>query len=326
MAGRYNDGYRNDGGFDNGGGKDDRGGGKKPIPNEPPYTAFVGNLPDGIVQGDVEIMFKPLKIRNIRLVRDRETDRFKGFCYVEFEDRESMKEALMFDGALLEDRHLRVDVAEGRRDKNAGGGQRGRGGGDGQRGGFGGDRGGNRNYQNDNRGGQGYNNDRGGYGNRQGGYENREQRGGYNDNRGGGYNNYNDRGSRGGGGNYNRGDRQDNGGYGARGGGGGGYGGGGYGDRGGRDQPGSHANFGMRRDRRDSDRNRGPNPEEFREPTAEEAAARPKLKLLPRTVKDPVNQLAETMANQKIFGGAKPRDERESESSSRRESESTEAT
>ena len=54
---------RNDGGYNNDGG--DNRGGKKPIPNEPPYTAFVGNLPDGIVQGDVEIMFKPLKVRNL---------------------------------------------------------------------------------------------------------------------------------------------------------------------------------------------------------------------------------------------------------------------
>ena len=51
--GAFNDGYNNE-----------RGAGKKPIPNEPPYTAFVGNLPDGIVQGDVEIMFKPLKVRS----------------------------------------------------------------------------------------------------------------------------------------------------------------------------------------------------------------------------------------------------------------------
>ena len=58
---------------------------------------------------------------------------------------------------------------------------------------------------------------------------------------------------------------------------------------------------------------------------SEEAAARPKLKLLPRprTVKDPVNQLAETMQAQTVFGGAKPRDEVEQDSKSRRESEST---
>ena len=54
---------------------------------------------------------------------------------------------------------------------------------------------------------------------------------------------------------------------------------------------------------------------------SEEAAARPKLKLLPRTVKDPVNALAETMQKQSIFGGAKPREETV-ESNSRRESES----
>ena len=56
---------------------------------------------------------------------------------------------------------------------------------------------------------------------------------------------------------------------------------------------------------------------------SEEAAARPRLKLLPRTVKDPVNQLAETMQAQSVFGGAKPRDEVGQESKSRRESEST---
>jgi hypothetical protein len=48
----------------------------------------------------------------------------------------------------------------------------------------------------------------------------------------------------------------------------GGGGGRGY-DNDNRDQPGSHANFGMRRDRRDSDRERRPPPQEdFREATA----------------------------------------------------------
>jgi len=60
---------------------------------------------------------------------------------------------------------------------------------------------------------------------------------------------------------------------------------------------------------------------------SEEAAARPKLKLLPRTVKDPVNALADGMQQSKIFGNAKPREENLSDggSNSRRTSESNQA-
>ena len=43
----------------------------------------------------------------------------------------------------------------------------------------------------------------------------------------------------------------------------------------------------------------------------EEAAARPRLKLLPRTIKDPVNQIASELQQAKIFGGAKPVDRKD---------------
>ena len=59
---------------------------------------------------------------------------------------------------------------------------------------------------------------------------------------------------------------------------------------------------------------------------------RPRLKLLPRTVKDPVNEIADSMQQAKIFGGAKPRDEKQYEQKQaekiiekkRKESESSE--
>ncbi|KAF2360483.1 RNA recognition motif domain [Trinorchestia longiramus] len=264
--GRFND--RGGGGGGGGGGGYDRRQ-RKPMPTEPPFTAYVGNLSLQSVQGDVEHLFESegLKTKNVRMVHDKETGNFKRFCYVEFEDGPNLEKALELDGAQYMDCIVRVDIADqprGRGDRD-GFGDRGRGRGRG-RGDFGGRR-------DDFRGGHGGGDWGPGGG---GGGRFREgggMRGGYND--------------RGGGGSY--------GGYGAdRGMGGGRY-----------PSSGGGGEFGGR-ERRDSDRSR--NAEEFREPTAEEAANRPRLVLLPRTVKDPVNQIAPG-SNASIFGEGKPRDE-----------------
>ncbi|UJR28063.1 hypothetical protein I4U23_009319 [Adineta vaga] len=82
------------------------------IPNEPPFTAYIGNAPETMVQGDFEHqLFAGLKVKQVRLVRDRQTDRFRGFAYVDFENVDSLRSAIALDGTFINDRPIRIDVA-----------------------------------------------------------------------------------------------------------------------------------------------------------------------------------------------------------------------
>lgn len=271
---------------------------QKPIPNEPPYTAYVGNLPAGVTQGDIEAVFKNFQIRSVRLVRDRDTDEFKGYCYVEFDLRNDLEVVLEMDGNIyVENQALRIDVAGGKRNEKSGfDNMRNRGG----AGGFNnrgnnvenkvgaGDR---RNFSNYNQTGGGYGgnfqyNDRGYQGGRDGSNFGRNS------------NNFSDPRSnnRGTFGQFNNQSRRGmNGGY---------AGGSGSGNR--------LLGFSNQKAQRQEERNRKPpSYNDFPENVSSSSSSeqRPKLILQPRTVKDPINQLADTVQNSLIFGGAKPRDE-----------------
>ncbi|KAK6024803.1 hypothetical protein OSTOST_09321 [Ostertagia ostertagi] len=74
-----------------------------------PFKAFFGNLPYDGVQGDIEQILRHIGFTNdeihsihIRMVRDRETDKFKGFAYVEFNSAEDLEKVLEWNGVVIQ--------------------------------------------------------------------------------------------------------------------------------------------------------------------------------------------------------------------------------
>uniref|UniRef100_A0A182K7B3 RRM domain-containing protein n=1 Tax=Anopheles christyi TaxID=43041 RepID=A0A182K7B3_9DIPT len=315
---------------------------RKPLPTEPPYLAYVGNLPNGVVQGDINDIFKENAVKSVRLVKDKETDAFKGFCYVEFDTLEDLEKVLLLDGMIVLNEGpepLRIDVAEQKKNDRGGfnrrGGQQNRGG-PGGPGGGGGSGGYNRSGSNqmNNRpigsgGSGGGGSGGGGIGGMDRNYSNDYSRNDYDRNRGGRPNNFTDRApNRGRYGNF--GDERDgggrdewsrdherdgrDGGRDARGGGGGGMSSGRYNDRDnyGRDDGNRYGNYGRNNQYRDNDRRKDAAPSQYSPPSNPNLnmEERPRLKLAPRSTNAPLNALAETKQSAAIFGNARPREEK----------------
>ncbi|KAJ3478524.1 hypothetical protein NLI96_g9690 [Meripilus lineatus] len=68
-----------------------------PLPTEPPFTAFVGNLAFDLSELDLEEFFGSDKTKTVKIIRDRD-DKPKGFGYVEFQNLDALKEALTRTG------------------------------------------------------------------------------------------------------------------------------------------------------------------------------------------------------------------------------------
>ncbi|KAJ0399906.1 hypothetical protein P43SY_008112 [Pythium insidiosum] len=84
---------------------------RTPVPDEGPYKIYVGNLPFTMHEDDLAELFGQADISDVRIPRDRDSDRPKGFAYVEFKTREALVEALQYDGRVVDGRAVRIDVA-----------------------------------------------------------------------------------------------------------------------------------------------------------------------------------------------------------------------
>ena len=88
---------------------------------------YVGNLSFQAAENEVREMFEAHgTVESIAMINDRDTGRFRGFCFVEMPDGDAVKAIAALDGVEHDGRTLRVNEARPRVERG-GGGNRGRG-------------------------------------------------------------------------------------------------------------------------------------------------------------------------------------------------------
>lgn len=94
---------------------------------------YVGNLPYSMTDGELEDLFTEFgAVQSAKVIFDRDTNRSKGFGFVEMEDNEAGQTAIdALNDHPIDGRPLRVNEAKPREDRPSGGGFRGGGGGGG---------------------------------------------------------------------------------------------------------------------------------------------------------------------------------------------------
>lgn len=83
-----------------------------PIPDEPPFTAFIGSMSFESTDADLSAFFEGLPVTSIRIVTEGFSGKSKGFGYVEFSSREALEDALSRTGGVITGRPVRISVAE----------------------------------------------------------------------------------------------------------------------------------------------------------------------------------------------------------------------
>jgi len=96
-----------------------------------PKKVYVGNLSFDTTEDNVRELFNEFgTIESLAWITDRDTGRFRGFCFVEMDAAEAGKAIAALDGKEVDGRNLKVNEAKPREDRSGPkqGGGRGRGG------------------------------------------------------------------------------------------------------------------------------------------------------------------------------------------------------
>lgn len=100
---------------------------------------YVGNLSYSTTEDDLRTLFAQAgTVASVALIKDRDTNRSKGFAFVEMSNQaEAQKAISMFNSYAMNDRNLTVNLARPREERSSSGGFGNRGGGRPRRGGGG---------------------------------------------------------------------------------------------------------------------------------------------------------------------------------------------
>ncbi len=83
---------------------------------------YVGNITFSMKDGDLEELFKPFgQVSSARVIKDRFTDRSRGFGFVEMDNDEEADKAISeLNGKDIDGRMLKISEARPRQDKPRG--------------------------------------------------------------------------------------------------------------------------------------------------------------------------------------------------------------
>lgn len=83
------------------------------IPQNGPFSARVSNLPFDASDEDIDEFFmdRDIHLKEMRLARDDQNDRLRGYGHIEFNTREDLISALMLPDAMIRNRRIRIELA-----------------------------------------------------------------------------------------------------------------------------------------------------------------------------------------------------------------------